>query len=211
MRFLNHRYDEWSPVWRQPNIFPLLLRAFQFELKRLHTRMRRLVRSRRSNETSTPDSVYVFVEPCVYFALTKVLPGQAVVEGTVTTCELEHAQDLDVVFPPSDEEIRTDNVVHPFYGHSMKSRWYDQHIELSDRKVHVRRTCANGELYEGEVAFVARQYVLDEKGVGLMYNTVNHQLQVRCVWKGVHKTPNQDNLAAWNRAVIYREDGSVRY
>ncbi len=177
-----------------------ILRAFQFSFLPLKTRMSALVKQRRSDRTSTPVSTCVFLDPCVYFAVTREL-GTAVVVNNTASCEFTEAAELDAIFPPTAAELDSDSVVHPYYGHSMKSRWYDQTFDLRT-KVRV------GEVL---VCKASRQFVLEEKGISLQYDMKTHMLSLQCVWKGVHKDPSQDDLTVWMEGFVNRADGTVAY
>ena len=61
------------------------------------------------------------------------------------------------------------------------------------------------------VKWAARQYVLAGKGVSLTYNVEKHLLSVQCVWKGVHKDPEQSDPSVWSEGYVYSRDGSTLY
>lgn len=201
MEELNRRLESWPEAWKQVNLLPSIFRSYQFAFVPLHRRMTDLVRQRRSDRTSTPPHVFTVLDPCVYFVVTRQL-GTPVVVNNVASCEVMDPADMDLIFPPTAEELQSDDQVHPFYGHSMKSRWYDQRFDLD-----LHDTANDG----SEVSFTSRQYVLIDKGISLRYHVVKHQLSVECVWKGVHKEPSQTDLDEWQEGFVYNINGDRIY
>ena len=161
-----------------------MLRAFNFEFKDLHERMRRLVRQRNSDAASTPDGVTATITPSVFFTATRDIGVNTVVDTSMEARIYCSAKQLDCIFPPTAEDLATDDVTHPYYGHRIKSRWYDQYFDL-DR----RSKDAQGE----SVAWASHQKVDDDLGVCLRYSMKTFKLKVDCYWAGSHKRPNRVN------------------
>ena len=151
------------------------MHAFQFEFKDLHLRMRKLVRQRNSHTTTTPPRVNVKFSPAAFFVvsqnlgLTQVLKHQGI-------CSVWRLEDLDIIFPPTEEDLLTDDIIHPFYGHSMKSRWYRQLFDLEEE--------------EDSVHWTVLQEVDISRGVQLNYNMKTYAFSVQCSWVGYCKRPN---------------------
>lgn len=203
---LNTRTANWPDHWKSEHIlgwfvpFDLALltsnftvlyvivdmvRAFQFEFPKLHNRMRALVKQRQSDATSTPNQVTAHIPPGVFFTVVRYLGTTFVPSSMKASCYVSAAEKLDCIFPPSEEELETDGKVDPYYGHELRSRWYDQRFNLPQRTQDAETLAM--------IPWAARQYVLQEKGVSLEYNMKTWQLQVKCVWKGAHKRPNRDD------------------
>ena len=157
-----------------------LLRAFGNPLPTLREKMRRLVRQRRSDATSTPASIFVVVPPSVFFIIAEEI-GATTVRGRQAVCSLESLEVLDMLTPPSENDLKSDDQVHEYYGHSMKSRWYSQHFDLE--------TTEYVEEAGAAVPWTVRQAVCPRLGASLLYDMALERLSVQCVWTGVHKKP----------------------
>lgn len=151
--------------------------------------MRALVQQRNSDTSTTPKKVFAIIPPSVFFTIcsTPAFGSTMVVEGFFARCITE-AENLEIMFPPSDEELATDEVVHPFYGHSMRSRWHRQHFDLDIKEI--------DKVTNERVPWTAQQSVINGF-VTLQYNLRTLQLHVLCSWAGRCKKPNIENGRSW--------------
>ena len=208
---LNHRMSIWPSTWTTNSVlFHSINCAVQFELGQLHDRLRKLV-SQRGSDISTTEratSCYAVIPPAVFFTvMPHVMTGSREVlclcDDTVTLSLPPSF--LDVLFPPSEKELESDDKFHPYFKHSLKTRWYCQYFSL-DTKVTgddgkpIRVPNADGS-DSGEIVYRSVKQEVSET-LTILYTTHDHRFTPKCSWKGSNKM-DADPDVLWRTAKVF--------
>ena len=157
-----------------------MLRAFQFDLPKLHKKMRISVFQRDSDSNASSVCAYATLTPSVFFLIAQEV-GSVTVRGTKAVCHVAELSKLDKIFPPTSKDLDTDDLVHPFFGHSLRTRWYSQYFDL--------KTAEHVPGY-GAIYWAGRQAVDINMGASLCYDLEKLKFSVECSWNGSHKKPS---------------------
>ena len=188
MSHLNYLWDHWPVNWKVPSISSELLRFRDFALRPLQDRMRALVSSRGNDARVTPKNVKTLLPPNLFFLLCGDYGKEnAVWTSSTITIVYHSAADLDFLFCPSLEDLKTDGTSHPYYGHELFNRWYN--LTFEDR--HAKDPHPEN---PGEFLFRAVRCFVEGR-LRLIYSRSTCSLRVVCHWVEQYKLPSVGN--AW--------------
>ena len=93
------------------------------------------------------------------------------------TSVFQNVQAVDLLFPPTMEDVASDLQVHPVFGHSVARRWHTAHYDEGDRTV--MRT------------------VGDQQEVLVNFNKVTFELWLTASWSVFQKKLSDGAATVW--------------
>jgi hypothetical protein len=104
-----------------------MVEAQKFAFNPLREKLRKLVASRDSDlRYTTNSSVGVTLPPKAFFIAFSAYAATANMTSTKVSVLFRSARELDFIFPPTDDDLAVDGIVHPYFGHPVLSRWHEQ-------------------------------------------------------------------------------------
>ena len=200
---LRRRQTLWPAKWLEDRYIYTVTHAMQFELNELHMKLMRGVRQHKSDRANSYHLSCKIPVDIFFLLMDELLVGRStdqVFSAVDDVIAIDFANEvgemgscLDLIFPPLTREKETDDQVHWFYGHSLKSRWYCQHFDLGTSEEEIRNSHGETLMWAG-CQRVTSPIKMD-------YNMKTSRLRVMCQWEGVHKK-GVDPAVGWTRGVL---------